>query len=156
VQAAAAWILVAVVVLAARNPAAAPRVADGLGGLLLIAAVCGEAVSDAQLRQFRAARGGGVCDTGLWGWSRHPNYFFEFMAWCAYPLLAIDFSRAYPAGLLSLAGPAMMFLLLRYVSGVPPLEAAMLERRGEAFRAYQARVSVFFPRPPREKEAVLF
>jgi steroid 5-alpha reductase family enzyme len=48
----------------------------------------------------------------------------------------------------------MMFYLLRYVSGVPPLEAAMLARRGAAFTDYQARVSAFFPRPPRRRAAI--
>jgi steroid 5-alpha reductase family enzyme len=148
VQAACAWVLVVSVLLAARNPAPFPRAADIAGLLLLAASVAGEARADAQLRQFRARGSGGVCDTGLWEWSRHPNYFFEFLGWCAFPLLAIDVSGRYPAGFLSLAAPALMFWLLRYVSGVPPLEKSMLARRGHAFRAYQARVSVFFPRPP--------
>ena len=67
----------------------------------------------------------------LWGWSRHPNYFFEFLGWCAYPLLAI--SVGWPAGWLALTGPIFMFWLLRYVSGVPPLEATMLASRGDRF-----------------------
>jgi steroid 5-alpha reductase family enzyme len=84
---------------------------------------------------------------GLWGWSRHPNYFFEFLGWCAYPVIAIDVSGSYWAGFASLAGPALMFWLLRFVSGVPPLERAMLARRGDAFVAYQARVGAFWPWP---------
>jgi len=153
VQAAAAWVLVASVVISARNPAPL-RPADFGGALLLAGALWGEATADAQLRRFRAARRGPICDTGLWAWSRHPNYFFEFLAWCAYPVLAIDWP-SYPAGVLALAAPALMFVLLRYVSGVPPLEAAMLASRGDTFRAYQARVGIFFLRPP-VKEAVLF
>jgi steroid 5-alpha reductase family enzyme len=148
VQAACAWVLVVSVLLAARNPAPSLRAADLAGVLLLVGSVLGEARADAQLRRFRAEKSGRVCDTGLWAWSRHPNYFFEFLGWCAFPLLAIDALGRYPVGFLSLAAPAMMFWLLRYVSGVPPLEKSMLARRGDAFRAYQARVSVFFPRPP--------
>jgi len=151
VQAAAAWVLVASVLVAAHNPAPMPQATDVAALLVLVAAVAGEALADAQLRRFRAAATGGICDTGLWAWSRHPNYFFEFLAWCAYPLLAIDLSGDYPAGLLCLAAPLMMFGLLRYVSGVPPLEQAMLARRGDAFRAYQACVSPFFPLPPRRR-----
>jgi steroid 5-alpha reductase family enzyme len=60
----------------------------------------------------------------------------------------------YSVGLLSLTGPAMMFYLLRFVSGVPPLEEAMLARRGAAFADYQARVSAFFPRPPRRSAMI--
>jgi steroid 5-alpha reductase family enzyme len=154
IQAAAAWVLVLAIVLAARNPVPL-HLTDVLGVALLLAAVGGEGLADAQLRDFRrAAPGGGpggVCDTGLWGWSRHPNYFFEFLGWCAYPLIAIDLSGAYPAGFVAMAGPAFMFWLLRYVSGVPPLEQSMLARRGDAFRDYQRRVSIFIPLPPAKR-----
>ncbi len=150
-QAAAAWVLLAAVVLAARDPARFPGWLDLAGALVLAGAVAGESVADAQMQRFRARRLGGVCDEGLWSWSRHPNYFFEFLAWCAYPLLALDAVAAYPQGLLALAAPALMFFLLRYVSGVPPLEQSMLARRGDAFRSYQARVNVFFPMPPRNR-----
>jgi steroid 5-alpha reductase family enzyme len=152
IQAAAAWLLTVSMQVAARNPAPGLRLQDGLGILLLCCSVIGEGVADAQLRAFRASMrpgGGAVCDRGLWGWSRHPNYFFEWLGWCAYALLAIDVSGQWPAGFLALSGPAFMFWLLRYVSGVPPLEAAMLASRGDGFRAYQARVSAFFPLPPR-------
>lgn len=150
IQAAAAWVLVVSIVLAARNPAPL-RLADALGVAWLVASVAGEAVADAQLRAFRRAGSGGICDVGLWGWSRHPNYFFEFLGWCAYPVIAIDVSGAYPVGFAALIGPAFMFWLLRYVSGVPPLEISMLARRGDAFRAYQRRVSAFVPLPPSKR-----
>jgi steroid 5-alpha reductase family enzyme len=147
VQAAAAWVLVLAVTVAARNPAPAWRAADFAGVAVLAGAVWGEAVADGQLARFRRAGSGGICDVGLWGWSRHPNYFFEFLGWCAYPVIAIDVSGSYWAGFASLAGPALMFWLLRFVSGVPPLERAMLARRGDAFVAYQARVGAFWPWP---------
>jgi steroid 5-alpha reductase family enzyme len=89
------------------------------------------------------------CDVGLWGWSRHPNYFFEWLGWLAYPLLAIDLSGAYLWGWAALLGPACMYWLLVHVSGIPPLEAHMLERRRDEFRAHQARTNAFFPAPPR-------
>jgi len=152
-QAAAAWVLLAAVLLAARDPAPFPAMLDAAGVLVLAGAVAGESLADMQMQRFRARRSGGVCDEGLWGWSRHPNYFCEFLAWCGYPLLAFNTVAAYPRGLLSLAAPALMFFLLRYVSGVPPLEQSMLARRGDAFRAYQARVGVFFPMPPKRKRA---
>jgi len=145
IQAAAAWVLLASVVLAARNPAPFPRLADAVGLLILVGSVCGEGLADTQMEQFRARHTGRICDEGLWGWSRHPNYFFEFLAWCAYPVLAVG--SGYAQGWLSVAAPALMFVLLRYVSGVPPLEKSMLARRGAAFADYQARVSAFFPWP---------
>jgi len=149
VQAAAAFLLLLTILIAAHNPAPWPRLGDLLGIAVAFAAIVGEAVADRQLAQFRrkAANRGQVCDTGLWGWSRHPNYFFEWLGWVAYALIAIDLAGGYPWGWLALAGPAFMYWLLVHVSGIPPLEAHMLRSRGDAFRAYQARVSAFWPRP---------
>jgi steroid 5-alpha reductase family enzyme len=139
------------VILAAWNPAPGLRVQDFIAVLVLIVAIVGEGVADAQLRRFRAdpANRNRVCDAGLWGWSRHPNYFFEWFGWLAYPLFAIDLTGAYPWGWIAIAGPLCMYWLLVHVSGIPPLEEHMLERRPEAFRAYQARTNAFFPAPPR-------
>ena len=118
-----------------------------------IAEHTGEAVADGQMKAFRASAGhkGQVMDRGLWSWSRHPNYFFQWLGWLAYPVIALDPAR--PLTWLSLAAPVVMYGVLRYVSGVPPLEAAMLKSRGERFRDYQARVSVFFPLPPRKPQS---
>jgi steroid 5-alpha reductase family enzyme len=147
VQAAAAALLGLSMTLAAHNPAPWPRFLDFAGIAVLLIAVAGEGVADEQLRRFKAnpANKGRVCDTGLWSWSRHPNYFFEWLGWIAYPLLAIGTDWAW--GWLALSGPAFMYFLLVHVSGIPLLEQQMLKSRGDAFRAYQARVSAFFPLP---------
>jgi steroid 5-alpha reductase family enzyme len=147
IQAAASWVLVLTVLAAARNPSPGLHATDIAAVCVLAASVLGEGVADTQMQRFRARRTGGVCAEGLWAWSRHPNYFFEFLGWCAYPIMALG-PHPYVFGWISPLGPLMMFWLLRYVSGVPPLEAAMLARRGDAFREYQQRVSVFFPLPP--------
>lgn len=138
------------ILLAAWNPVEI-RLQDSLGVLVLVVGIAGEALADWQLRRFRAAPSNkdGVCDTGLWKWSRHPNYFFQWVGWLAYPLLAIDITGVYPWGWLALAGPICMYWLLVHVSGIPPLETHMVGRRGDRFRAYQARTSPFFPLPPR-------
>ena len=138
-------------VLAAWNPSPGLRLQDAVGVVVLIVAIAGEGLSDAQLRRFRAdpANRDRICDAGLWGWSRHPNYFFEWFGWLASPLLAIDFGAPTRRALAALLGPACMYWLLVHVSGIPPLEAHMLERRHDAFRAYQARTNAFFPAPPR-------
>jgi steroid 5-alpha reductase family enzyme len=151
IQAAAAALLTLSMFVAARNPAPALRLADWAGIAILAVAIAGEGVADGQMRRFRdRAQKGAVCDTGLWGWSRHPNYFFEWLGWCAYPVMAINID--WWPGWIALTGPVFMFWLLRYVSGVPPLEDAMLRSRGARFAEYQRRVSAFFPLPPRHEE----
>ncbi len=145
IQASVAALLAICVMLAARNPQGFGPL-DAAAALLLAGAVWGEAIADAQMHRFRRTGGHGkICDTGLWAWSRHPNYFFECLAWCAYPLFA--FNPAWPWGLAAWAGPAAMAWLLTRVSGIPPLEREMLASRGDAYRAYQARVSAFVPLP---------
>jgi steroid 5-alpha reductase family enzyme len=143
--------LVLAVFLAAHNPAPALRLQDGLAILIFVLAIAGEGVADQQLQHFRhtSAGSGRICQAGLWRWSRHPNYFFEWFGWLGYPLVAIDLSGRYAWGWLALLAPACMYWLLVYVSGIPPLEQHMLRTRGDEFRAYQARTNAFFPRPSR-------
>jgi steroid 5-alpha reductase family enzyme len=148
IQAAAAALLAASILLAARNPRPLSLL-DLIGAAILLAAILGEAAADRQLRRFREdpANHGRVCDIGLWGWSRHPNYFFEWLGWVAYPLFAIDLLGGYPWGWFALTAPVFMYWLLVHVSGVPPLERQMLQSRGQVYRDYQARVSPFIPMP---------
>jgi steroid 5-alpha reductase family enzyme len=150
IQAAAAALLSLSILLAAHNPAPFPGLFDALGILVMLGAVAGEGLADEQLRRFKAnpANKGRVCDTGLWGWSRHPNYFFEWLGWIGYFLIAI--AGFWPWGWLALSGPAFMYVLLVYVSGIPMTEKLMLKSRGEVFARYQARVSPFFPLPPKD------
>ena len=151
IQAVAASLLAASIMLAVRVPASAIRPLDWLGAAILAAAIGGEGIADAQLARFRAAPSnkGKICDSGLWGWSRHPNYFFEWLVWVAFAVMALDLGGAYLWGLLAWAAPAFMYWLLVYVSGIPPLETLMLKSRGAAFTAYQSTTSAFFPLPPR-------
>lgn len=146
-QAIAALVLVVAVLLAASNPAPFPHLSDILAFALLLASIAGATIADLQLANFRRDNRGrnAICDVGLWRYSRHPNYFFEWLGWCAWPLLAIDLGGANPWGWLTLLAPLMMYWLLVHASGIPPLEAHMLRTRGEAFRAYQRRVNAFFP-----------
>jgi len=148
-QAPASALLGLSVVLAAQTPGPL-GLRDSLAVALFVVAIAGEYVSDTQMKRFRAeaANKGKVIETGLWAWSRHPNYFFQWLGWLAYPIIALD--PAQPLSWLSLAAPAVMYGLLRYVSGVPPLEDAMLRSRGDTFRDYQRRVSVFFPLPSKK------
>jgi steroid 5-alpha reductase family enzyme len=151
IQALVAALLALCVMLAAHNPAPALRGADLAGVAVLALAVLGEGVADRQMHSFRAdpKNRGKVCTAGLWSLSRHPNYFFECLAWCAYPFFAIG--PHYAAGYTSLLGPAAMIWLLTKVSGIPPLEREMVADRGDAYRHYQETVSAFLPLPPRRK-----
>ena len=134
--------------VAARVPSAALRLQDYAGVLILLIGIAGEALADAELKRFRQdpANRGRVCDVGLWRWSRHPNYFFEWFGWLAYPVIALSFD--YPWGLASLLAPVFMYWILVHVTGIPPLEEQMLRSRGERYRDYQSRTSRFFPLPP--------
>lgn len=109
--------------------------------------MAGESLADRQLSQFRTDPGnrGRTCRVGLWASSRHPNYFFEWLHWFSYVLLAVGSGLFW----LSLLGPVLMFTFLYRVSGIPWTEAQALRSRGEDYARYQRDVSAFFPWPPR-------
>ena len=148
-QAAVGTVLALSITLAAQNRNPALRFQDLIGLIILFVAIVGEAVADRQLRVFKAnpANRNAVCDIGLWRWSRHPNYFFEWLSWVAYPIIAIDLAGFNPYGWLALSAPACMYWVLVHVSGIPPLEEHMLRSRGDTFRAYQKRTRPFLPLP---------
>lgn len=118
-----------------------------LGFAVGVLALAGEALADRQLQQFRSnpANRGKTCRQGLWRYSRHPNYFFEWLHWFSYPLMAIG---AEGAAWLWLA-PLMMFLFLWFVTGIPYTERQALKSRGEDYRDYQRTTSVFIPWRPK-------
>ncbi|WP_121751275.1 DUF1295 domain-containing protein [Streptomyces sp. E2N166] len=108
-----------------------------------------EAVGDAQLARFKAdpANRGRIMDHGLWSWTRHPNYFGDFLVWWGLFLIACDAGG--PAAAVSVVSPLVMTYLLIAGSGKRLLERHMAERLG--WTAYAARTSGFFPRPPRPR-----
>ncbi len=144
--------LVFAIFIAAHVPQASLRAQDILGAVILFIGIAGEALADAQLKSFREnpVNKGWVCEVGLWRWSRHPNYFFEWFCWLAYPVIGLspDYLFSYPWGLATLLAPLFMYWILVYVTGIPPLEEQMLRSRGERYRDYQSRTSKFFPLPP--------
>lgn len=149
-QAGAASILALAVLLAARNPSTGLGLLDYLAIAVFLVAFAGETMADQQLKAFKAAttKRHQICDVGLWGWSRHPNYFFEWLTWCAWPLFAINLSGHWPWGWLAFIAPLYMYWILNHVSGVPLVEAHMQRTRPEAFANYARRTSRFFLRPP--------
>jgi steroid 5-alpha reductase family enzyme len=149
-QALSIFLLGCVIMLAARNPAPGFGAIDILALIIAILSVGGEALADEQVHRFARdpANKGRICEAGLWGWSRHPNYFCEWLIWVAYALFAIS-GFAWGLGWLAWFGPIVMYGVLVHASGIPPTEAHMLRSRGEAFRDYQRRVSKFLPLPPK-------
>lgn len=105
--------------------------------------VSGESIADRQLARFRAnpANKGKSCRDGLWRYSRHPNYFFEWLHWFTYVLLAVQS----PLWWLAWSGPLVMYVFLRWVSGIPFTEAQALRSRGEDYREYQRTTPMLFP-----------
>ncbi|WP_342358389.1 DUF1295 domain-containing protein [Terrarubrum flagellatum] len=146
--------LLLAVLLASRATPERLTFQDFAGAAIGILAIAGEAAADFQLKNFGRDpdNRGMVCDRGLWAWSRHPNYFFEWLGWFAYPVIAIQAGSG-AWSWLALLAPIAIYYFLVNVSGVPPLEQHMLVSRGDAYRAYQARTSAFFPLPPRARNS---
>ncbi|MBV8757257.1 MAG: DUF1295 domain-containing protein [Deltaproteobacteria bacterium] len=116
-------------------------------GLVLSAiGVIGETVADAQLARFKREHKGRVCDVGLWSWSRHPNYFFEWCVWLGYAVAGFAYL---PYGVIALAPQAIILGSIFGVTGIPPTEKQALRSKGEAYAEYQRRVSRFVPMPPK-------
>jgi len=117
-----------------------------IGVVLWLVGFYFESVGDLQLRRFKAdpSNEGKVLDTGLWRYTRHPNYFGDACVWWGIALVACSVS----VGRWGLIGAAVMNLLLLKVSGVALLERS-LKRRKPDYQAYVERTSAFIPRPPK-------
>jgi steroid 5-alpha reductase family enzyme len=146
-QAILIWFIAAPVVAALLSSRAPMGWLDYLGTGLAAAGLVFETVADSQLSRFRAqpANKGKVMDRGLWGWSRHPNYFGEALMWWGF--FCIGFAAAHQWWLA--LSPLLVTGLLLQVSGVTLMEEGIEERR-PAYAAYKRRVSAFVPMPPRD------
>ena len=129
--------------VAASNPISNLGLCALAAVVIWVFSLAGESIADSQLARFRAnpCNKGKTCRAGLWRYSRHPNYFFEWLHWFSYVLLSIGS----PWWWLSLAGPVLVGVSLMWVSGIPFTEAQSLRSRGEDYRRYQRETSVFFP-----------
>jgi len=109
-----------------------------------------EATADAQKSRFRAdpANKGHFIHSGIWSWSRHPNYFGEILLWVGVAIVALPVLRGWQW--VTLISPVFVALLLLRVSGVPMLEKAADDKWGGQadYEAYKSRTSVLVPRPP--------
>ncbi len=120
----------------------------GFGVLLWFIGFYFEAVGDAQLKKFKSnpENKGKILQTGLWKYTRHPNYFGEALMWWAIGIIGLSTLNVF--SLIGLIGPAFINYLLVFVSGVPLLEKKYKDN--EAFQTYAKKTSVFFPLPPKK------
>lgn len=132
-----------------QNPQPPFSLIELAGFTIWLIAVTGEAIADWQLARFRAKpwNRDRVCRDGLWYFSRHPNYFFEWLHWWAYVVLAVGA----PGWPLTWIGPIAMGWALLNVTGIPLAEAQALETRGDEYRAYQRTTNAFFPWLPKSR-----
>lgn len=112
-------------------------------------ALTGEVAADQQLHGFKTnpVNKGRTCRVGLWNWSRHPNYFFEWLIWVSYALYAL----ASPLGWVAVFAPLLMLYFLFKVTGIPATEAQALRTKGDDYRRYQESTSVFIPWPQKSR-----
>lgn len=125
------------------------RILDYAAGALWLFALLGESLADRQLAAWRSdpRNRGRTCRAGLWRYSRHPNYFCEWLVWCAFATIA----TAAPWGWLAWIAPAVMLFLILKVTGIPPTESRAIRSRGDDYRRYQQSTSAFFPWPPKQE-----
>ena len=123
---------------------------DFLGCFLWLICLTGVSFADTQLARFRAnaSNRGKTCRQGLWKYSRHPNYFFEWLYWWSYVAIA----WISPWGLLTLLAPGLMLFFLFKVTGIPATESQAVISRGDDYRDYQRTTSVFIPWFPRKSD----
>lgn len=142
-QALGAFIFAIPILVALLAPRATLNAWDALGLVIWLIAVGGESIADHQLETFRTnpAHRGKTCRAGLWRYSRHPNYFFEWIHWWAY----VAFAAGHPAWAATLAGPVLMWIFLFKFTGIPYTEKQALKSRGDDYRDYQKTTSVFVP-----------
>lgn len=147
-QAVTVAILVIPVALSLLAPNASWSAWDTFGFVLFGAAFVAEVIADRQMSAFRAQpeTQGKVCNSGLWYYSRHPNYFFEWLIWVSYALIAMN----HPYGWLGWISPALILFSIFKVTGIPPTEERLLASKGDAYREYQRTTSIFIPLPPEE------
>jgi len=119
------------------------KIIEWIGVGIWVSGLLGESLSDYQLMIFKSKEEnkGKVCDVGLWYYSRHPNYFFEWLIWVAYFVMALGSAW----GFVSVICPLLMLYFLLKVTGIRYTEAHLMKSRGEAYKEYQRTTSPFIP-----------
>lgn len=113
---------------------------DGMAIVVVLLGVIGESLADLQLNTFKKRQKGGVCSIGLWNYSRHPNYFFDWLTWLGFTLFAIQSNRGY----LAIVSLLLLYVIFTRVTG-PLTERGSVQSRGQKYIDYQNQTSMFFP-----------
>ena len=147
-QAILLWVLTLPFLLACLNADAGFHTLEFTGLAIWAVGLVGESAADSQLSRFvsNPANRGKICREGLWRYSRHPNYFFEWTIWIGYFVFAL----AQPRGWIAAYCPLLMLHFLYNVTGVKLAERGSVARRGDAYREYQRTTSAFLPWFPRK------
>jgi steroid 5-alpha reductase family enzyme len=142
-QAVLVWLLMLPVRLIANQPETSFGMLEGIGLAIWALALIGEGTADAQLAGFKRTNKDpkAICETGLWRYSRHPNYFFQSLLWWGLFLMALPA----PWGWTAIVAPLAMLHFLLNVTGIPLTEKLSVEKRGEVYREYQRTTSAFVP-----------
>lgn len=109
--------------------------------ILFLIAIIGETISDHQLYLFKKSKQKGVFKKGLWKYSRHPNYLFEFIIWVSLALFSVNTQL----NLIAWISPISIYCVMRYITG-PITEKSSLERRGDDYKRYQESVGMIIPK----------
>jgi steroid 5-alpha reductase family enzyme len=135
------------IIVVGTAPATSLGILDAAGATVWIAGFIIEATADRQLANFISDSNnrGRIIMTGLWNWSRHPNYFGEVVLWWGIWIISLAASDTW----ITLLGPLTISLLILTVSGIPMIEERY--RNNPAYQAYAERTSVFLPLPPRKE-----
>jgi len=127
----------------ALNPEPHMSIVEYIGAGMWVLCIIGEGLSDYQLAAFKKdpANKGKVCQAGLWNYSRHPNYFFQFMIWVS----VLIFALPSPYGWLAVICPLSIGYLIFKVTGIPMTEEQAVRSKGELYKEYQRTTSAFVP-----------
>lgn len=113
---------------------------DAIAIMMIIIGVVGESIADFQLYRFKRQKKTGVCQVGLWHYSRHPNYFFDWLTWLGFTTFAFQSNLGY-LGIISIV---VLYLIFTRITG-PMTERGSVESRGQAYLDYQKKTPMFFP-----------
>lgn len=113
---------------------------DAIAMVIVIIGIVGESLADLQLSQFKRRQQGALCNTGLWGYSRHPNYFFDWVTWLGFTVFAFQS----PKGYLGTVSLLTLYLIFTQITG-PLTERGSVKSRGQKYIDYQKQTSMFFP-----------